>query len=712
MESLIDFSGRKKLPIFMASEAAECGLACIAMIASFHGHNIDLNGLRQRFSVSMAGLSLRGLMSLADQLNLSSRPLRADLSAVETLKLPAIVHWGFNHYVVLKSVSSKLITVHDPSIGVRRISIEEFSNSFTGVVLELTPSANFEPLEMRLPVKINSLWSRMEGLGTAVLQIVALSLALQLTTFVAPFQMQLVVDNAIGKADSNALLVISLAFAFIVILQAAIEALRSWALMIFGQLLGYQMLGNLIRHLLRLSPSYFEKRHVGDILSRLSSAGYIQQLLTTGAIATLIDGLMALVSCVILFVYSTTLALIVVSSIAMVMAITFVIFPVMRKRQEEQIVHSAKEQSFLMESVRAIVPIRLMGREQEREAHWRNLYTRVINSSVSLAKWQLGGSTFRTVVEGLQTVLVLFIGARLVIAGNGFSVGMLIAFLSFRQTFTDRAIALVNQLVEFRFMGLHLERLSDIVSAENEVTNGYGSNVLQQSRGELSLNSVGFRYSPSEPHILSNVDLFVTSGSYLAITGPSGGGKSTLVKLMLGLAAPTEGQINIDGIRADAATWRAWRENVGVVMQDDQLLSGTIAENISFFDPDLDMDKVRDAAAAAMVHDEIVGKPMQYMSLIGDMGSSLSGGQRQRILLARALYRNPSVLVLDEGTANLDLETEKRIADAIASMKITRIVVAHRKALVDRADRVLVVRDGLVQYLDDRLTDQFDQENV
>jgi ATP-binding cassette subfamily B protein RaxB len=323
-----------------------------------------------------------------------------------------------------------------------------------------------------------------------------------------------------------------------------------------------------------------------------------------------------------------------------------------------------------------------------------------------VGKYQIGFASIQTLLSGLVNVLVIYLGARLIMAGEGFSVGMLFAFLSFRNTFNERAVGLINQLVQFRLLRLHLNRLADIVTAVPETETAKAQRL--DTKGAIKVRDLSFRYGVADQLVLQDVDLEVAPGEFVAIAGPSGGGKTTLLKLLLGLHRPTSGTIDLDGNRADAELWRAWRAHVGVVSQDDRLLSGTIADNIAFFDPDLDMEKVQAAAMAAQVHDEIMRTPMQYLGLVGDMGSTLSGGQRQRVLLARALYGQPRVLFLDEGTANLDEETEAAIADLIEKMPITRIVVAHRPALIHRATRVLLVKERRiteVRLADDRVLD-------
>jgi ATP-binding cassette, subfamily B, bacterial CvaB/MchF/RaxB len=685
----IFLNSRKTLPVIYSTEAAECGLACVAMVGRYYGHHINLNGIREKYPFSISGVALGNLIRLANKLGFGTRALKVEMSALGKVKMPAILHWDLSHFVVLKSITRSGIIIHDPASGKRTLTAAEFSKHFTGVLLELTPAAQFEKIDALTPTKINSLWSHSTGLWSAVAQVLLLSLILQIVTFAAPFQIQLVIDGAIGHSDVSLLNILFIGFALLVIMQAGLEAVRTWAVQIFGNLLSYQMVGNLVRHLLHLPSEFFEKRHIGDILSRVGSTEAIQDALSRGIVTALIDGCMAMIAVAIMFLYSPLLTGIVLAGVAVNLLAALAFFPVMKERQQEQLIASANERSYLMESIRAATTIKLMGREAEREGSWRNLYAKVINTTLSLGRYQISTAAIQSAVTGILTCLVIYFGARSILSGVGFTIGMLYAFLSFRQIFSDRFTSLINQGIQFRLLYLHLERLGDIVAAPVESS---GQPVIGLDvEGAISLKSVSFRYSAYDPWVLKDFDLDVAAGEFLAITGRTGCGKTTLLKLMLGLLTPTEGQIFLDGRPATAELWQAWREKVGLVAQDDRLLSGTIADNISFFDPERDMARIEASARASQVHEEIIRKPMQYLSLIGDMGSSLSGGQKQRILLARALYRQPNILLLDEGTANLDQATEAMIGELVSTMTITRIVIAHRPELLQRASRVIVI---------------------
>ena len=644
---MLDFK-RCSLPVIRGVEAAECGLACMTMIARFHGHDVDLNGMRQRFSLSLSGATLRSMVTLASEMGFGARALRVDMESLLGLRKPAILHWDLGHFVVLKSVLRDRVVIHDPALGRRVVGIDELSKHFTGVVLELEPTAQMAPVAARARTRLRDLWSRIDGFWLALAQVLGLSAALQVAVFAAPFFLQLTVDEAIRREDSSLLTVLALGFGGLVGIRVGISALRAWALQSIGLLMSFHIIGNLVHHLLRLKADYFEKRHVGDILSRLESVRPIQEAITQGVVTTLIDGAMAVVAAIILFLYSPLLASIVIGTVILGLALTLGLYPAQRHRTEDQIVASAKSHSHLIESVRASTVVKLMGREAEREGLWRNLYADVTNAAFAVGKLSIGMTAAQGLISGLQTIVVVYLAARMIIAGDAFSVGMLFAFLSYRQTFTDRCMALINQIIQFSYLRLHLDRVGDIAHATRESPDllvGSGTPI----RGGIVVRGLSFRYGAADPLVLDRVDLAVRPGSFVALTGPSGGGKTTLLKLMLGLYEPTEGEIRIDGVVATPHAWPGWRNHVGVVAQNDQLLTGTIADNIAFFDPDLDMAKVQRAAVAARVHDDVIRMPMQYLSVVGDMGTTLSGGQRQRVLLARALYREPSVLFLDEG---------------------------------------------------------------
>ncbi len=689
------FRRRPGLPLIMSSEAAECGLACLAMVAVYHGHDIDLNGLRQRFQISMAGASLRGIMGIADELLLSGRAIRADLGAMEQIRLPAILHWDFNHYVVLKSVGRKSMVIHDPSRGRLEMSWDEVSQHFTGVALELQPAKDFAPVKARAPIRLSTLWPSFRGLRESLAFVLLLSFALQVCAFILPFQMQVIVDDVVAQSDLDLLALVVLAFTVVSVMTVVLTALREWTLQLLGSQIVFQTAGNIFRHLIRLPSDWFEKRHVGDILSRMSAINSIQDVMTQGVVSAMLDGVMALAAGIILFVYAPLLATIVVASLFVIVALTLGFYPVIRLRREEALVAMADQQSHMMESIRAATIVKLMGQESVRESAWRNMYAKSFNSSMSATRVEQTLTFLQGLILTLQTMIIIYIGARNIITANGFSIGMLVAFLSFRQTFTDRTQSLVQKGLQFGMVRLYIERLSDILAQEGEARSG--NPVPIAVRGDFSLSGVSFRYGATDRWIFQGIDLDISSGDFIAIIGPTGGGKSTLTKLLLGLQRPVEGAMTLDGKDAQPDLWRAWREQTGVVMQDDRLMSGSLAENIAFFDPDMHMEKVIQAARQAQVHDDIMRMPMTYQTLVGDMGSSLSGGQKQRVLLARALYRSPRVLILDEGTANLDPDTEEMIADMISNMPITRIVVAHRPALIDRATRVMRLENGRLE---------------
>ena len=684
---------RGRLPAILQAEASECGLACLAMIATKHGRRTTLSELRNRFSLSLKGMTLQDLIRAADSLGFAARPVRCELNELDQLRLPAILHWDLNHFVTLAKVGRNHVIVHDPARGRRKLPMETVSKHFTGVALELMSTPMFETKSKVERLQIGQLWNRLRGFSNSLWQLFALSLILQLFTIVAPLVNQIVVDEAITKGDLQLLTTVILGFGLLMLVRIAISTLRGFVSMYLSNLMTFQMEANLLRHLMRLPASFFEKRHIGDIVTRFGSLAPVQGLITSGVIGAALDGLMAVGTLTFLFFYAPTLTLVVLGFLLVFFAIRMISFPYIRRLSEEQIQTSADLESYFLESIRSARAVKLFGREEQRHARWQNLFADNVNVRIRLQRFGLWGGAGQSILSGGQNLLILYLGARGVIAGD-LTLGMLFACQSYRSSFEGAAKGLVNTLMAWRMVGLHLERLADIVHTEIEEPEGKIARLPQRLSGRIEVENLRYRYGDNEPWVLDGAGFTVEPGERVAIVGRSGGGKSTLMKLMLGLYRPSEGRILYDGRPLEHWGRRALRTQIGVVMQDDRLLSGSLAENISFFDTELDMDRVIACAKAAAIHDEIEAMPMGYQSLVGDMGSALSGGQMQRLLLARALYPDPAILMLDEGTANLDGDSERKIIEALADLQITQIIIAHRLQAIAGSDRVVRMESG------------------
>jgi ATP-binding cassette, subfamily B, bacterial CvaB/MchF/RaxB len=689
---MLNFGGRGQLPIIHQTEAAECGLACLAMVASYHGHRIDLNTLRRRHPISLQGVTLRALIELATHLNFACRPVRFELEHLRQLRLPAIVHWDMSHFVVLKSVTRSGIVVHDPACGRRPYPITEASKHLTGIALELSPSEGFLVRDERTRLPFSIFWKQLRGNTHALIQILVLSIVLEVFVIASPFYLQLTIDEVIGRNDVDLLVVLAVGFGLLTAFKIAAGAIRSLIMVAVQNLLHYQLGARLFHHLIRLPMAYFEKRHIGDILSRFTSIEPIRNALAEGMIAATIDGLMAVATLAMMFVYSSLLALVVLTAFVLYAIVRLGLYRVFWERSQALIETRAQENSTLIETVRAIQSLKLFNGESERESLWLNRYSRVMSANVSLGRAGTSFTAIKDVIFGLETIITIYLAARLAL-NNSLTIGMIFAFMSYKQQFTEKAALLVEKGLDFRILGLHLERVADVALSPLERGHDRPLAYTRQVRGRIELRHVSFHYAESEPFVLEDVNLIVEAGEALTIMGPSGGGKTTLIKIMLGLLEPTCGEVLIDGVPLLTLGNKAYREQIGAVMQEDQLFSGSMADNICFFDTVFNSERMIRCAQQAEIHEEIMAMPMTYNTLIGDMGSSLSGGQKQRVLLARALYHQPKILFLDEGTAHLDVDTERRVSETLKQLPMTRISVAHRPA--DGADRIVWIAKTL-----------------
>jgi ATP-binding cassette subfamily B protein RaxB len=688
-----------RLPLTLQTEAAECGLACLSMVASYYGDGYDLAQLRRRYGLSLRGASLKDLVAIAGHLGMAARPLRVEPDELVLLATPCILHWDLNHFVVLRRVTGAGIVIHDPAAGLRRVTQAEVGRHFTGVALELSPAPGFVAAEPAPRVRLRALVGRLVGIRRSLGLLACMALAIELLGVVSPFFMQWVVDEALVSADRDLLLTLALGFLFILMLRVAVTAMRGATLIAISSTLKVSGRASLFGHMVRLPARYFESRHLGDVLSRFGSQETILQALTTDLVEIVLDGLMSLVTLAVMLVYAPALAALVLAGALLYALLRAASYSTLRNASAEAIVWGARRDSHLLETLRGMKTIKLFNAQAARQAHWLNLLVQTVNRQVTTQKLGLMFRTVNSALIGIIAVLVVWLGAERVLQ-NTFSVGMLLAFISYKDQFLSRVSDLINKALDLWMLRLHAERLADIALSAPEphdvappAAPGPEAPVAPLA---IELRALRFRYGASDPWILDGIDLAIAPGESVAIVGPSGCGKTTLLRLLASLLEPSSGEIVINGRPLMESGVGQYRAQIGVVLQDDQLFAGSIADNISFF-ADAPVDaQIRECARQAAVLDDVAAMPMGFHTLIGDMGTVLSGGQKQRILIARALYREPVLLLLDEATSHLDVAREQSVNAAIGGLPMTRIIVAHRRETILSADRIIVLGKGRV----------------
>jgi len=682
----------RRVPVILQSEAPECGIACLAMVASFHGHLTDLSAMRMRLSPSLKGVTLKHLSQAAESMGLVARGVQAPLEALGKLTLPAVLHWDMNHFVVLTKISGKYLTVHDPARGMRRLILPEVSKHYTGIAMEFTLNASFRRVDEREKISAWQLLSVGGGLTGSIAQLVLISLALEVFAIAMPFFLQLVVDRVLVGRDRELLTVLGVAFGALVIIQVIVTAVRAWVGVYLSTHFNMRLLTALFNHLLKLPLAWFEKRHIGDIVSKFRSVDAIQKTLSTTFVETFIDGLMVIATISVMAFYSVKLTVIVLGAAAIYAMLRWYFYYPQRFATDEQLAHEAKASTHFIETLRGMMAIKLNLRENDRRMAYQNLVVEQINAGVKVQNVGIFQRGAAGLIFGLESVIIIWLGALLVLDGI-FSVGMLYAFLGFKLVFLTRVNNLVEKWNEFRMLDLHAERIADIALAQEEKSYGSfstGSALISSSAQPLVIEArnLGFAYGP-EGYAFRHLNFDIKPGETVALVGPSGSGKTTLLKVLLGLLHPTEGQVLVNG--RDLRDWdlAMYRGQLGAVTQEDTLFLGSIADAIAF-GGEFDMNEIKQCARLAQIDAEISTFPMGYSTLVGALGSTLSGGQKQRVLLARALYRHPQVLFLDETLDQIDIGQESLIRSNLASTVSTIVLVSHRTESVQNVRQILL----------------------
>lgn len=676
-----------RFPIILQSEAAECGLACLTMIANYYGNELSLFELRERHAISLKGLTLKDLMFISDKLEFNTRAVQLDLDELSELALPAVLHWDFDHFVVLKEVRNGCFYINDPGVGECSFTREQISKRFTGVALEIFPKNSFERTKRKptigfqdLIVGFNTFWKSIAG-------IMALSFVLQIFLLTLPFFAQISIDNILISEDRDFLLVLGIGFIFVSLFKSLAWLIRGYQVIQLGARLNFHVLTSVFRHLMGLPHDYFAKRHMGDIQSRFKSFEVISQTLTTDWVESVVDGIFLIFTLVIMALYSPLLAFISLLSLTLYYIARRVTIQPYISRTNEAIICKAREDSLFLESLRGIVPLKNFGQESKRLSVWANAFVKSLNSNINVQKMQIGYGSIFQLLSGLEYVLIVWLGVAMVL-DNTLTVGMLVALFAYQTKVSEHARKLIDNWFEMKYLVVHFQRLSDILISRQET---HLEGVLNHplSFNTFEVENLTYSYSSLEEPVLSDISFEVSQGETVCIVGPSGGGKSTLLKAMVGLLQPQQGRVLVDGVNINDVGMKNYRQQISVMMQEDSLFNGSLRDNITMFDPRPNTEHLHACCKAASIYNEIMNMPMAFATLVGDMGNTLSGGQKQRILLARALYKSPKILFLDEATSHLDPIRERKVNRALKKLGVTIIMIAHRKETIELADRVI-----------------------
>ncbi|ENL4830191.1 peptidase domain-containing ABC transporter [Salmonella enterica subsp. enterica serovar Teko] len=678
----------RRVPVIHQTESSECGLACLAMICGHYGKSIDLISLRQQFNLSSRGSTLASIRAIAMQMGMTTRPLSLDLDEIKALRKPCILHWNFNHFVVLVGIKRNSFILHDPARGRVTVSKAEISKYFTGIALELWPGSSFKSERVKKRLNLVTLINSVHGVKGGLLKIFALSLMVEAIGLILPVGTQLAMDHVLPASDRGLLSLICISLMFFVLLRATISTFRAWISLVMGTLINVQWQSGLFSHLLRLPLSYFERRKLGDIQSRFGSLNTLRTTFTTSIVGAIMDGIMVGGLIIMMVLYGKILTWVVLGFTVVYIAIRLFTYSYYRQLSEDQLIREARVSSYFMETLYGIAAVKMQGMTDRRHTHWLNLQADAINTGIRITKMDLFFGGLNTFVSACEQTAILWLGINLVM-DNDMTIGMFVAFGAYRALFSDRISTLVGFLLQLRMTSLHNERISDIALNRQESVKPDIPMPEKIMPVSLEAKSLTYRYDKQSMPVFSELNLTISPGESVVITGPSGSGKTTLMKVLCGLFDADSGEVIIDGTDIQQMGINNYRKITGCVMQDDRLFSGSIRENICGFSEDIDELWMVECAKASFIHDTVMSMPMGYDTLTGELGEGLSGGQKQRIFIARALYRKPGILFMDEATSALDKDSELAVNHAIKQLKITRIIIAHRESTIASAERII-----------------------
>ena len=681
-----------RVPYIQQLEAADCGAACLAMVSAYHGRQVTLDLARAAAGVNR-GTDALGIMRGAEQLGLRGRGVRLEMSDLRYLPRGSILHWDFNHFVVLDRVKRTTVEIVDPAFGRRAIPIDRFSKHFTGVALAFEPTETF----VATPPGRSKVWryfGQLVAQPSLVLRIFVTSVALRVLALRAGADAAMVVDRVVPREDQSLLVMIGLGVGVVLSFQLLASLIRAHLLIELRTKLDTKMTFGFVSHLLSLPYAFFNRRSAGDLLLRVASNTQIRDLLTSSLLSTLLDGALAIGYLVLLFLLSPTLALVTLGAGLLQVIVLLLSRHRYARLTAQDLESQARAHSYLVQMLVGIETLKIAGAEDRALEQWANLYIDELNVALQRSRMMAVVDAVNGLLQAAAPLILLGAGTLLVI-DNQLSLGTMLATTALATGFLTPLSSLLSSALQLQMLGSYVERIDDVLAAEPEQRRA-GTVAPPRLSGAIEVHHVSFKYGPNDPLVVRDITLKVEPGSTVAIVGRSGSGKSTLAALLLGLHRPTEGRIVYDGYDLAELDHKLLRQQLGMVPQAPFIFSGSIRQNIALTDPTLSFDRVVSAARRADIDSDVRAMGMGYETLVSDGGSTLSGGQRQRLALARALVHDPAVLLLDEATSSLDATTERNVMEKLRELRATRIVIAHRLSTIVRADQIVVMQDGRV----------------
>jgi ATP-binding cassette subfamily C protein len=716
---------RVNTPTVLQMEAVECGAAALGIVLAYYGRIVPLAVLRQDCGVSRDGSTAVNLVKAAKQYGLTAKGFKKGLHALQDLRCPYIVFWNFNHFLVVDGWGRDRVFLNDPATGPRTVTLQEFDEAYTGVVLVMEPSPDFHR-GGRKPNIIRALRDRLQGSVKALIYCLVAGLLLVVPGIAIPVFTQVFVDNVLVQGQQDWLRPLLLGLLLIAVLKGLLSWLQLRYLRRLKIKLAVKMSSQFLWHILRLPISFYAQRYAGEIANRISLNDKVADVLSGRLATTLIDIVMMVFYGLVMLQYDRALTAIGMMFAAMnLVALQWV----SRQRRDANIrlgMETGRAAGVAIAGLQSIETLKSSALESDFFARWAGYYTKAINSYQELGLQNQTLSTLPTTLSQLAAVLLLIVGGFRVMNGN-LSIGALVAFLSLMQSFLEPVRRLVNLGGTLQELEGDVGRLEDVLSNEIDpqiqtdwmyakdaiavpaktqyISSNATSHDLDKDdihaqnfrlQGQVELRDVTFGYTPINPPLITHFSLTIQPGQRVALVGGSGSGKSTVVKLVTGLYQPWAGEIYLDGQPLTHIPRRVMTHSIALVEQDILLFAGTVRDNLTLWDPTIRDRQLVRACQDALIHDVVLSLPGGYNAELVEGGANLSGGQRQRLEIARALVRNPSILVMDEATSALDTETEKHLNRNLSRRGCTCIIVAHRLSTIRDCDEIIVFDRGQV----------------